>query len=292
MTVQATRAKTLPSVEYKKYNLRTLRPFMKTINYLATKMFAGAVALAIVSLAPRATAENIPQLITVIKVDGQARYSTDNKTWHTLKRGDVLMPGSVIQTAEKSTADILMGEKLANMTPTASRPSENGIDTGPKANVLHIYESSVLAIDKLIVDRTGVDEVAETQLDLRAGQIMGNVKKLAAASRYEVKIPNGVAGIRGTTFVVSATGTVYVLTGQVIISYVGAGGQLYTKTISAGNSFNPFNADGTPGNGTTAPIPPATLIALQHVYGTIPTPVTIFTKPNAPNSPVIHISPD
>jgi len=56
----------------------------------------------------------------------------------------------------------------------------------------------VLSIDKLTVDQTGVDTISDTQLDLKAGSIFGTVKKLAVGSKYEVKIPNGVAGIRGT----------------------------------------------------------------------------------------------
>ena len=56
-------------------------------------------------------------------------------------------------------------------------------------------ENSALGIDKLTSMDTGSDSVTETQLDLKAGHIMGSVKKLSAASKYEVKIPNGVAGI-------------------------------------------------------------------------------------------------
>jgi hypothetical protein len=52
-------------------------------------------------------------------------------------------------------------------------------------------------VDKLTLDRTGKDETSETQLNLSAGQMMSNTKKLSAQSRYEIKIPNGVASIRG-----------------------------------------------------------------------------------------------
>ncbi len=248
---------------------------MTKTNYFSHKLLAGAVALAMVALAARATAENIPQFVTVTKVVGEARYSVDNnKTWQKLHRGDVLQPGAVIQTAEKSTVDVVMGESqgdvyaspISSPAPASSGSGAGGsADTGPKSNVIRIDESSVLAIDKLTVDRTGMDEVSETQLDLRAGKITGNVKKLSAASRYEVKIPNGVAGIRGTTYIVSATGSVYVLTGQVIITYI-ANGQMHTATVSAGQAFNPFTGT-TPGPGTVTTIPPATL---QALLGTVP----------------------
>jgi hypothetical protein len=43
-----------------------------------------------------------------------------------------------------------------------------------------------------------VDTAVEVELDLPDGDIYFNVNKLSKASRYEVKMPNGVAGIRGT----------------------------------------------------------------------------------------------
>jgi len=274
---------------------------MTKINYFSHKLLAGAVAFALIALAARATAENIPQFVTVVKVKGEARYSMDNnKTWQKLHQGDVLQPGAVIQTAEKSTVDVVMGESQGDVYASAisspgSAASGSGAgasaDNGPKSNVIRIDESSVLAIDKLTVELTGMDEVSETQFDLRAGKITGNVKKLSAASRYEVKIPNGVAGIRGTTYIVSATGTVYVLTGQVIITYI-ANGQMYTATVSAGQAFTPFNGT-TAGPGTTTTIPPAQLAALINTVpggaaNPKPTPASDYTK----NNTLVHISPN
>ncbi len=274
---------------------------MTKINFFTHKMLASAVALAVVTLATCATAENIPQFVTVVKLTGQARYSVDNnKTWKPLKRGDVLQPGSVIQTAEKSTVDVVMGEAQGDVyTGPASGPSPISTsgggggagDMGPKANTVHISASSVLAIDKLTLDKTGMDEVSETQLDLRAGRIMGNVKKLSAASRYEVKLPNGVAGIRGTTYVINADGSIYVLVGQVILTYVGSNGQVITQTVSGGQVFTPSPTAGAPG--AVGPIDPTTLAnLLANVPGgantPTPTPGTSYT----PNQTLIHISPD
>jgi hypothetical protein len=270
---------------------------MKNINVSTQKFLAGAMALAIFALAATVRAENIPQLITVTKVEGAARYSVDNKNWIKLKRGDVLKPGSVIQTAVDSTVDIMMGQRVSTMQAppiainginTASPLMNSGDAGGAKANVVHIYPSSVLAIDKLVVDKTGVDEVAETQLDLRAGQILGNVKKLSAASRYEVKIPNGVAGIRGTVYMVTATGVVYVLEGQVIISYVNAQGQLVTATVTAGNNFNPFNGP----NGTTTPTPPAVNAGLLTAINAATGGANIPSGPVTKNGTTINISDD
>jgi hypothetical protein len=75
-------------------------------------------------------------------------------------------------------------------------------------------------------------------LDLRAGTIFGTVKKLSATSRYEIKLPNGVAGVRGTIYMVSASGVVGVLEGSVVVAYMGANGAVMTQEVPAGYQFD------------------------------------------------------
>jgi hypothetical protein len=266
---------------------------MKKINYFAHKFLAGAVALALVTLAVHAYAEDVPQVITVIKLKGHARYSVDNKSWMTLRKGDVLQPGTVIQTAEESIVDISLGEQqggtITSPIGMAGPNTSNvgGGDNGPKANLIRIFPSSTLAVDKLILEKTGVDEVSETQLDLRAGRIMGNVKKLSSASRYEVKLPNGVAGIRGTSYMISATGVIYVLSGSVTVTYMGSNGQMITQTINAGQSYDP--STGNP----PVTIPADTLVVLEDDLknlnqGTLaPTGTTTYVQ----NGITITVSP-
>ena len=61
-------------------------------------------------------------------------------------------------------------------------------------NIVRLWENTLMGVDKLTEMHTGADVVTETQLDLKAGHITGSVKKMSAASKYEVKMPNGVAG--------------------------------------------------------------------------------------------------
>jgi hypothetical protein len=102
---------------------------------------------------------------------------------------------------EGTTGGSFAGPYLLNMPGGAGGGAGAGGGGGSpdteKANIVRVFQSTVVGVDKLTLERTGVDEVSETQLDLRAGQIMFNVKKLSAQSRYEIKVPNGVAGIRG-----------------------------------------------------------------------------------------------
>jgi hypothetical protein len=277
---------------------------MKKLYSVAQGIFASAAVLALLALATPSQAAEAPQVITVVKITGHARYSVDgSKSWTTLHRGDVLQPGTTIQTAEESTVDIVLGPRMnINGATTSTAPPSSGSGNGPKADIIRIFQSSTLGVDKLIQEKTGVDEVSETQLDLRAGRIMGNVKKLSAASRYEVKLPNGVAGIRGTAYMIDSNGTIYVLDGQVVVTYVGGNGQMFTQTVSTGQSFDPFwdptlnngqGGDGTvAGPGRLTTLPPDTLAQLQIIYNQI-----VLESGNPENLPpalnniVVELSP-
>src|SRR5262249_4132087 len=105
-------------------------------------------------------------------------------------------------------------------------------------NIVRMAENTAMGIDKLTSMNTGADVVTETQLDLKQGRITGNVKKMSAASKFEVKIPNGVAGIRGTIYTVTAEGLVRVLSGSVVIAYVGPDGNVVTQVVVAGQQFD------------------------------------------------------
>lgn len=225
---------------------------MKKIDRFKHQLVGGALALAVMLLAARAGAETIAQVVEVLQVKGNARYSTADKHWHDLRQGDILQPGVVIQTAAHSFVDIQLSDRdtaakfqsaVLVVSATAYTPPASGMGAGEesKANIVRIFESSVLAVDKLLVERTGVDEVAETQLDLQAGRIMGNVKKLSAASKYEIKVPNGVAGIRGSIYDISVNSALKMLSGSAILAIVAADGTVKTYVINGEHGFNPVD---------------------------------------------------
>jgi hypothetical protein len=85
---------------------------------------------------------------------------------------------------------------------------------------------------------TGVDAVSDTELDLRQGTIFGNVKKLSAASQYLIKVPNGIAGVRGTTFIMSASGAITIVQGSMVLSIAGPNGTT-TVVLGPGDQYNP-----------------------------------------------------
>ena len=204
------------------------------------KVVACSVALLALAWATDLIAQSAKQgTAKVTVVNGSARYTADNKTWQPVKIGTVIKPGSVIQTAKDSYVDIVLGERDGGAPEPIVRHMTYAPGAGEQGNVVRITPNSILAIDKLTTEETGADVVSEIQLDLRAGRIMGNVKKLSAASRYEVKFPTGVAGIRGTIYTLDASGVVRVLVGSVIISYLNKDGVVMTHVVVGGQQFDP-----------------------------------------------------
>lgn len=217
---------------------------MKLFQAFISALVAGVV----LTLAADAYAQSKPQYVTVVRIQGEARYSAGDNVWHPLVVGKVLGPGNVMQSAAGSTVDLVIGNKVA--TRVVPFPDKIGYAPDPNVrglisykataeqNVIRMQGDTVLAINKLSISDTGVDAATDTELDLRQGTIFGSVKKMSAASQYLIKTPNGIAGIRGTTFVLSADGKLTVSDGSCVISVV-INGQTVTQTVLAGQQFDP-----------------------------------------------------
>ncbi|HOX56196.1 MAG TPA: FecR family protein [Candidatus Paceibacterota bacterium] len=208
---------------------------MKETRNLLKRLAVCGLALAMVSTL---SAQPVTQGVAkVVRLKGAARYKNGGSDWQQLKAGDVVKPGMLIQTADKSRCDIALGDG----SPPVARPVANealAYQPAVEQNLVRIWENTLLGIDKLTETKTGADVVSETQLDLRAGHIFGMVKKMSAASKYEVKIPNGVAGIRGTVYDISAEGIVKVLSGSVVLAHVAPDGTVTTQLIMGLQEFD------------------------------------------------------
>ena len=200
------------------------------------------VGFAVLTLASIATASaQTDGIAKVVAKSGDARYFVPgDSTPHDVKVGMILRPGVTIQTAsgEGNWVDVVLNNASAVAPPSPS-PSQVA-HWQPKAEQdgVRINENTVLVVDKLSTTQTGADVVTDTEMDLKAGSILGTVKKLTPNSKYEVKIPNGVAGIRGTIFWLSASGILRVLDGSVVIAYVGSGGNVITQIVNFGEQFD------------------------------------------------------
>src|SRR5579862_1370166 len=133
----------------------------------------------------------------IVHLQGAARYSSDQKTWNEAKEGLVLKGPVLIQTAPRSRVDVCLhgGKRVASLADELKDNSES---------VIRIFENSVLGIDKLTRQKTEAGTVEDVQLDLRSGEMMGTVGKLTQGSKYEIKLPKGMIGVRGGTYLASS----------------------------------------------------------------------------------------
>jgi hypothetical protein len=220
----------------------------------------------------------------VVRISGGVRYKAGNNEWLPLKGGDIVKPGTIIQTAEGASVDFALGSSSA---PIAYRPvPTEGLIFQPniEQNLVRLWGNTLLSIDKLTSTQTGTDQVTETQLDLKAGHIFGMVKKMSAGSKYEVKIPNGVAGIRGTIYDISAEGMVRVLTGSCVVAYVGANAAVVTQVIMAGQEFDTRT-------GTLSQMTPADIRGLDRLVKGLRTGFTTAPTLFTPDKTIIYVSP-
>ena len=117
----------------------------------------------------------------IAAIDGKASVKLMGQTtWIPADVGMKLKEGDVIKTNRNSWALLEL----------------NG--SGQTASV-EVEENSKLMIAELTKDSTKGTQ--QTLLDLAIGEIMIKAKKLhSAESRFEVKTPTSIVGVRGTTF--------------------------------------------------------------------------------------------
>ena len=274
---------------------------MKQTRSIINNVIAGVIGLTMISTL---AAQNVREgTATVVRIKGPARYTVGNNVWQPLKVGVVLKAGTIVQTSTQkgSFVDLVLGggggtasvAQPAVLKPSAPSSMASSMAYQPSAeqNVVRIWENSALGIDKLTTQQTGMEEVTDTQLDLKTGRISGSVKKMSAASKYEVKLPNGVAGIRGTMYDIFAEGIVKVRVGSVVLAWVDPKtSNVVTQVVSGGQSYDART-------GTLAPLSPSDTSAMDslstaiRVVGAAP-PAILTTDRSIQNiSPVGAVPP-
>ncbi len=192
---------------------------MKYTGRLMNHLAIFGVAIATACSLSTATAQVTKQgTARVQAVEGSAKYSTGGGAWLPLKAGTSLQAGATITTAANSHVDVYLGIN------------------GPS---IRITAESTVGLDKLTYTDTGADAVIETQLNLKKGVLMGSVRKLSAASRYEIKTPAGVAGIRGTDYIIDDKMQLFILKGLGHVAYILPDGNILSESVSTGEAFVP-----------------------------------------------------
>lgn len=238
-------------------------------------MTVAALCGAIAGIAVTASAQDYKQgYATVVRVEGVVTYSLgDGQPEYPLVAGKYLPPGSIVFTHDNAVADLVLGKAVElpqakwapeRISPAPDAPVRGYVTYKPTAeqNAIRLTPNTTLAIDKLTIVDTGSDAVSDTELNLKKGKIFASVKKLSGASQYIVKIPNGVAGVRGTLFSISADGAVACFEstgGGVVLALTMPNGTSQTFLVAPGQLLDP--ATGQP-----ATISPEVARVLSDVF--------------------------
>jgi hypothetical protein len=238
----------------------------------------------------------------VVRIKGPARFTTGNNVWQPLKVGAVLSPGTVVQTSTESGSyvDLVVGDgkaalpsasKYAPYIPNSMNPASasatgaSGTGSAAEQDVIRVFENTALGIDKLSAVHTGADQVTDTQLDLKTGRIAGTVRKMSPASKFEIKLPNGVAGIRGTVFDVTSDGFVRVLVGSMVLAWVDSkSGNVTTQAIMSGQQYDARTAQ-------ASPIPGTEMSAFESLIASMRGTTTVMPSTYVADRTVINVSP-
>lgn len=201
------------------------------------RLLAATVALLVAVIATpvkAATAGAVNGKAIVMKVVGNASYVDARGGDGILREGMTLGQGTSIITGSGAYVTL---------------------DLGLNGDALTVNENSTVAIDTLTLRETGAEKAATTELDAKRGSLSFNVKKLSAASKYEVKTANGVAGIRGSRGIIYAVGIYQCLDGSLLVRVRNVTtGQVQTFSVTRANALDVSRGAASV---VLTPIPPA-----------------------------------
>jgi hypothetical protein len=139
--------------------------------------------------------------VVVRRVQGKVKVSKDSRSWKSLREGRRIPIGWVIRTGTNAVVDL-------ELTKSDS--------------ILRLMPGSTFAVE---TDSKSEGSDAEAQIDLKEGRLLAVVEQATSASKFEIKTPVGVAGIRSAAgnpaeFDITSRGVVRVARGTVVVGNV------------------------------------------------------------------------
>jgi len=137
-----------------------------------------------IALGAVSPAETMIRKANIVEIDGTAEVRTPgSEKWVMAEVGMSLTQGDIIKTADGSIVVLL----LEGVSGTAN---------------VELQAKSELQMAELFEDQE--DNSQQTLLDLSIGRLLITSKKLRSEkSKFQVKTPTSIIGVRGTTFSVS-----------------------------------------------------------------------------------------
>jgi hypothetical protein len=144
--------------------------------------------IAALLLALPATAQTQAGAIKAVKITGEVFRVDATGTKTPVTEGQALIESDTVQTGAGA------GVVLVFMNGSSVKLDENS------RLAIEEFKMDPLAENIAVAGLKGEPSISKTRLNLAYGEMVGNVKKLNSASKFDVKTPVGAAGIRGTTF--------------------------------------------------------------------------------------------
>ncbi|MCH7505073.1 FecR domain-containing protein [PVC group bacterium] len=147
---------------------------MKIFTYICMAVF-------VMIMSSQAYSKEIPRVAKVVELEGEVEAKlSGQENWVPVQKNMILNQGDIIKTKSKSFALIIL----------------NG---SGETSEIEISENSQLLILELMTDDK--DGAQTTLLDLAIGKVLIRAKELHNEnSKFEIKTPTSVVGVRGTTF--------------------------------------------------------------------------------------------
>jgi hypothetical protein len=131
--------------------------------------------------------EEAERIAKIVDLKGQVQLKSLQGDWVPAEVGTTLTQGHILKTAAKSQAVL----KLDGAEETAT---------------VEINENSQLMLSELLMDTEKGTQ--KTLLDLAIGKVLIKAQKLHdEKSKFEVKTPTSIVGVRGTSFSVEVEAT-------------------------------------------------------------------------------------
>lgn len=219
-------------------------------------LLSAVLGVALMLAGSSAKADDKAGVATLIRLVGNAVYSLDGgHTWMPAVVGKDFLPGTLIRTEDKSLADLLIGQSLPdrNVRILQYNSRHNPAPNTPpeiEKNMIRLQPNTILGVDKLTTPDSDPSVVSDCELDLKKGRILASVRKVSPSSEYLVKVPNGVAAVRGTQFALSVNGpdiSCQVIDGTVWISLTLVDANGNPLTDANGNPLPPVQISIAPG---------------------------------------------
>lgn len=143
-----------------------------------------ALVASTVLLPPKVFATGVSQA-SVIEIKGEAKFLKNGQTdWVPLEKDTLLTEGDKIKTANGSLVRLMLtgNAKTAELT---------------------VREDTEFTFKTFRHDET--TDIDNTLLDVELGSVLVKAEKLIGDSKFEVKTPTSIVGIRGTVFEVNVS---------------------------------------------------------------------------------------